>query len=359
VLLDITAQGNNLSPEQWYAGLLDALGEQLGLEDEVEDFWRAEQRRSPLQRFMLAMREVVLARTTSNLMVFIDEIDFVLSLPFSTDELFAAIRECYNRRAEDPAYHRLTFCLIGVATPSDLIRDARVTPFNIGHRIELTDFTLQEARPLASGLLKADGHPSAVLELRRGWLLERILYWTGGHPYLTQRLCQTVAAERTRRMADVDRLCHELFLEHRAQTQDNNLAFVRERILRSQEDLASLLTLYKQVRSGKRVPNDEANPLLDVLRLSGIVRPGNDRLHVRNRIYNRVFDNNWIVDNMPDAELRRQKMAYRMGVLRTAILSAVIFSFIGTLAVRSSRLARSAQQREQNTRRLLTLQIWR
>ena len=40
---------------------------------------------------------------------------------------------------------RLSFVLIGVATPGDLIKDAARTPFNIGHGIELTDFTLDEA----------------------------------------------------------------------------------------------------------------------------------------------------------------------------------------------------------------------
>ena len=89
----------------------------------------------------------------SRLVIFIDEIDAVRSLPFSTDEFFAAIRECYNRRTEDPEFERLTFCLLGVATPSDLIRDTRMTPFNIGRRIELTDFTEAEAAPLRSGLV--------------------------------------------------------------------------------------------------------------------------------------------------------------------------------------------------------------
>jgi hypothetical protein len=95
---------------------------------------------------------VVLEQRPGRLVLFLDEIDAVRSLPFSTDEFFAAIRECYNRRTQDPAFERLTFCLLGVATPSDLIQDTRTTPFNIGHRIELTDFAVVEAAPLESGL---------------------------------------------------------------------------------------------------------------------------------------------------------------------------------------------------------------
>jgi hypothetical protein len=68
-------------------------------------------------------------------LLFVDELDVVRSLPFETDEFFAAIRECYNRRAEDPELNRLTFCLLGVATPSGLISNRHQTLFNIGRRV--------------------------------------------------------------------------------------------------------------------------------------------------------------------------------------------------------------------------------
>jgi hypothetical protein len=154
-VLDLTALGQNVTPEQWYEGLLSHLGQQLDLEDELEDYYLAHSRKGPLQRFVGALGEVILPATDPRpLVLFVDEIDAVRSLPFSTDELFAGIRECYNRRTQDPRYERLTFCLLGVATPSDLIRDTRTTPFNIGRRVELTDFTLAEAEPLASGMTR-------------------------------------------------------------------------------------------------------------------------------------------------------------------------------------------------------------
>jgi hypothetical protein len=152
---------------------------------------------SPLQRWLRAIREVALGKGVqgfrdsgvqdkpasepehlntrtpehpSRLVVFIDEIDAVRSLPFSTDEFFAGIRECYNRRTEDPEFGRLTFCLLGVASPSDLIQDTRTTPFNIGRRTELTDFTEAEAAPLVEGLGRGEQTGRA--------LLQRILHWT-------------------------------------------------------------------------------------------------------------------------------------------------------------------------------------
>jgi len=187
VALDLTAIGQNLTPEQWYDGLIVRMGRQLRLEDELEDFWLANDRVSPLQRLFAAIHEVALARRPGPLVIFVDEIDTVRSLPFSTDEFFSAIRECYNRRTEEPEFSRLTFCLLGVATPSDLIRDARTTPFNIGRRIELTDFTETEAAPLAHGL-RVGKWESEQGGKDVNSALDRILHWTGGHPYLTQRL---------------------------------------------------------------------------------------------------------------------------------------------------------------------------
>ena len=44
--------------------------------------------------------------------------------------IFAGIRQCYNQRTQDPEYERLTFCLLGVATPADLKRLAGKIQFS-------------------------------------------------------------------------------------------------------------------------------------------------------------------------------------------------------------------------------------
>jgi WD40 repeat protein len=348
VVLDLTKVGQNLSAEQWYDGLLYQVGEQLDLEQELDDFWQNHPRLGPVQRWIAAVRQVILARVPGRLVIFVDEIDTVRSLPFSTDEFFAAIRACYNERTEDPDYQRVTFCLLGVASPSDLIRDTRLTPFNIGHRIELPDFSEAEAAPLMQGLGRKEPEGRA--------LLQRVLYWTQGHPYLTQRLCQAVARDAgVSDAAGVDRLCEELFLSPRARERDDNLLFVRERLLRSESDLAGLLDLYAKVRSGQRVRDDQTSPLVSLLRLSGITRVAEGYLQVRNRIYAQVFDRAWVTAHMPDAELRRQRAAYRRGLLRAAAVAGVILAVVGGLAliaVDQARLARRAAAREAQQRHL-------
>src|SRR6185503_6086666 len=108
IVLDLTAIGQNLTPEQWYDGLSMRIGRQLRLEDEIEEFWRTNERVSPVQRFMTGLRDIIMERRPGPMVIFVDEIDTVRSLPFSTDEFFAAIRECYNRRTEDSELNRLT-----------------------------------------------------------------------------------------------------------------------------------------------------------------------------------------------------------------------------------------------------------
>ncbi len=331
-ILDLTAIGQNLTPEQWYDGLLMQLGRQLRLEDEIEQFYLNNERLGPLQRWQEILTRIVLrsllpqtsewemdeSRLESrvldervdvsnrderhpSLVVFIDEIDVVRSLPFSADEFFAAIRQCCIGRATDPELGRLTFCLLGTATPTDLIADTRNSPFNVGRRVEMRDFTPEEAAPLALGL---GPHGET--------LLDRIIHWTNGHPYLTQRLCRAIVESGGRTATDVNAECSRLFLSHKARETDDNLMFVRNRLLKNEVDVTALLSLYARVRSRREpVTDDETNLLLNVLRLCGVVRVEESIVILRNRIYETVFDRAWITANLPDAELRRQRKVTR------------------------------------------------
>lgn len=307
VSIDLQGIGSrDLTPEQWYDGLVVKMGAQLGMEDALEDFWLDNERLGPLQRLFTAMREVVLPKLTelpgttpgtvagpqARLVVFIDEIDAVRNLPFATDELFGAIRECHKARITDPEFQRVTFCVLGLATPADLMRDTNLTPFNLGQPVELGDFTFTEAATLARGLERPEWDAQT--------LLQRVLEWTHGHPYLTQRLCDGIAKNPEIRLpADVDRLCHELFLTKLARERDDNLSFVRDRLLHKETDRIGILRLYEQVRSQRAVPDNEANPLINALKMSGVVRVERGVLVVRNRLYSHVFDDDWIRTNLP------------------------------------------------------------
>lgn len=302
-VLDCTAIGRNLIPEQWYDGLLLGIGRQLDIEDELDGYWMQNQKLSPVQRWFGALQTIALSKISTRLVIFIDEIDAVKSLPFHTDEFFAAIRECHNRRVCEPNIRRLAFCLLGVTTPDQLIADPDTTPFHIGRRIQLHDFSRAEAQPLSQGMAS----PGRSREDAAAFL-DRILYWTHGHPYLTQKLCRRIAEQICDTPSPdpediVDPACEALFLSPRAREQDDNLLFVREKLLRNARDLSAALQRYDQVWQGEKILDDETDETNNHLLLSGIVRGKANRLVVRNRIYHRVFNQEWIAKVNPLAEV--------------------------------------------------------
>ena len=340
-IIDLTKIGNQLTPEQWYDGLQLELGNQLGLSAELDDFWQEQTRLSPMNRWIAALRQVVLVRIGKPVIICIDEIDLVRSLPFSSDEFFAAIRACFNERTATPDLQRLTFCFAGVATPSELIQDTRITPFNIGRRIDLSDFSTQEAQALSQGLKRPDKQAAG--------LMQRVLYWSNGHPYLTQKLCQAIADDAgVSNAKGVDRLCEELFFTSRSRDSENNLQHVRAMVLAKDADHAAILSLYQDIRRRKRIKDDDTNTLINHLRLAGLIWVIDDYLWVRNRIYYRVFDHDWILANMPDAEKRRQAAARREGFIRAGVLAGSVTVIVSGLAVFSLMQWQAAKHEKQH-----------
>ncbi|MEM9120013.1 MAG: AAA-like domain-containing protein [Cyanobacteria bacterium P01_F01_bin.56] len=297
-IIDLQPIGAQVSQEEWYLGVLTEIEEQLDLDTDLLDWWEARSHLGMAQRLTRFFKEVVLTEIDGPILVFIDEIDTTLSLDF-TDDFFIALRYFYTDRAQNPEFKRLSFVLIGVATPADLIRDPQRTPFNVGQRVDLTDFTLEEAMPLAAGL----GLP----EEQANPLLGRVLDWTGGHPYLTQRLCQAVG-ERLREQgtecqiqrSDIDRIVADTFFGSMSE-RDNNLQFVRDMLTQRAPDIYAVLTTYKDVWLGRQPVADEEQSLIKShLKLSGVVKQETDKtLQVRNRIYHTVFDDGWIRENLP------------------------------------------------------------
>ncbi|MBD2341537.1 AAA-like domain-containing protein [Calothrix sp. FACHB-156] len=289
--IDLSAGGiQNVPPEQWYADLIDNLIETFDLDVDFGDWWEANQLNSLLTRFRKFLEEILLVEVKDNIVIFIDEIDSVLSLKFPTDDFFALIRACYNKRVDNPEYNRLTFCLLGVASPSNLIEDKQRTPFNIGQAISLTGFQLHEIEPLARGMSGRFSHPQAVME--------EILYWTGGQPFLTQKLCQLMIEESLQENPrNVEQVVKSRIIENwESQDEPEHLRTIQARILRDEQRAGYLLELYQKIRLRDEQSEIIANDTLEQseLQLSGLVFRQQNNLRVYNPIYNEVFNQNWI-----------------------------------------------------------------
>jgi tetratricopeptide (TPR) repeat protein len=290
-IVDLTQLGVNVSESEWYLGFLAAVEDALCLETDVTAWWHSHREMGVTQRLVTFFQNVVLHELPGPVVVFVDEIDSTLSLSF-TDDFYAAIRSLHNARATKPELQRLSFVLIGVATPTDLISDPRRTPFNIGHRVEVTDFTLEEALPLSEGFGFNEPTPSELL----AW----ILAWTGGHPYLTQRICRSVANVRTPGWSrhDLDSFVSAMYLGVAGQ-QDHNISFVADMLTSRAPDATAVLSAYRAIRKRHRVVDDPHSSILTHLKLSGIVRNERNHLVVRNRLYQEIFDFDWIAEHLP------------------------------------------------------------
>ncbi len=311
IIIDFSAKDSQVDkPAQWYDGIINQLNRQFGLLDRsaFRSWLKERDFIAPVERLEEFIETVLLPSRESPFVIFIDEIDSTLGLPF-TDDFFALIRACYNKRAENPDYRRLTFALLGVAAPSELIGDAKRTPFNIGKGIDLKGFEFEEALPLAAGLAGKTERPEAVLH--------EILRWTGGQPFLTQRLCQLVADSDAEipagnEAARVRQLVESRLIENwESQDHQEHLKTIRKRLLDEEQQAGYLLELYRSIRQVVELPADN-QPEERELQLSGLVVKRDNQLRVYNPIYAAVFDEDWI--NTELQKLRPYSESFRAWV---------------------------------------------
>ena len=289
VIIDLTEIGTQVTREEWYLGILTLVEDQLDLDTNVLDWWEKHVHLGFTQRLTRFFKEVVLFEVEEPIVVFVDEIDTTLSLNF-TDDFFVAVRYFYMARAQNPDFMRLSFVLFGVASPGDLIRDRTRTPFNIGKRIDLDDFTLSEALPLARGLSNDPEKSQKILRI--------IFKWTCGHPYLTQRACQEISQQEYSLNQNSIRDVIKSIFHVSGSKMDNNLQFVRDMLLERSPNKNKILSLYGKIRKGRTVLDEEKSLEKSHLKLSGIVKRDGEKLLLRNKVYKENFDQKWIRENI-------------------------------------------------------------
>ncbi|MDM8527972.1 AAA-like domain-containing protein [Anaerolineales bacterium HSG24] len=300
-MISLAGIGSNLDSDKWYGTLVSELGDELGIETEVQTWWLEHSNLSNPYRFQRLLRDVVLTEIRAPIVIFLDEIDTMLRFEFG-DDFFAAIRSIYNDRAKYSEYHRLTFVLLGVATPDDLIKDKKRTPFNIGERIDVNDFTKDELKLFEQALI--DNHGPIG-----GEYFATIYEWANGHPYLTQKLCREVF-QMTGPLKDnlVEQLVKKIFLSE--EITDENLTFVQSRVL-ADRHVYDMLQIYNDVLTGTPVLDNTQSMPITRLKLYGLLVSHNNQLHIRNRIYKQFFDESWIQDKLVDPNYSSSQVIIR------------------------------------------------
>ncbi|MBR8826793.1 MAG: AAA-like domain-containing protein [Gomphosphaeria aponina SAG 52.96 = DSM 107014] len=297
VYIDLTKVGKSSSEEGWYRVLLYELVKtfnlSIGDRQQAKVWWEERADVSPIKRFDEFMEEVLLEEIKKPIIICFDEIDYVLSFNFVIDPFFAWIRACHNQRANNPIYLRLTFCILGVATVSNFIRDKTRTPFNIAQNISLTGFNKNEAQPLIQGLKGKVSNPQQILE--------DIIDETGGQPFLTQKIFQLISESRSgllgenpKAKIDVRDFVFKKIIDN-WEYQDNpqHLRTIRDRLLCTPSSGRRMLKLYQEILARGEIPSNSDSEQIQ-LRLTGLVIENNGYLKPYNRIYRNVFNENWV-----------------------------------------------------------------
>jgi DNA-binding SARP family transcriptional activator len=167
------------STEALYLAMAGHLYERLELDTPPGSVWNADA--GPNDNFERYLRRHVLRSGGDNthLVWALDEIDMLFQQPYCS-EVFALFRSWHNERALDPdgPWGRMTLCILYATEAHLFITDLNQSPFNVGTRLSLEDFTPVQVIELAGrhgGLLNGTGE------------MERFLRLVGGHPYLVRR----------------------------------------------------------------------------------------------------------------------------------------------------------------------------
>jgi DNA-binding SARP family transcriptional activator len=165
------------------ADVAETFAEHLDLAIPVRSHF--EVRRTPTRCFESFLRNGVFPALDRPLVWVVDGADRLFECDFR-DDVFAMLRSWHNERANDVhgKWSLLTVVLAYATEPYLFIANQDQSPFNLGTRIDLDDFTLAQVRELNrlyGAPLSADGE------------LDRLYDLVGGHPYLARRCLQDMA----------------------------------------------------------------------------------------------------------------------------------------------------------------------
>jgi len=337
--IDLTEMGSaGLTKEQWYAGIIRTLVSSFELSETFKwrGWWKERQNLSIGNRLKYFIEEVLLTLIDkSRIVIFIDEIDSILSLNFGTDDLFSLIQFCYNKRAENKnsPYARLDFVLLGTATPYDLIKKYNWQMqiiLDIGIAVDLQGFTLAESDSLITGLSLKARRPKVVLK--------EVLKWTAGQPFLTQKVCkiihnQDLIIPAGKEAATVEKLVRsQIIQDWEYHDVPEHLKTVRDRILRSKQSRSQLLKTYYIILQEGELNADDGNQDHLRLRLSGLVVKKKGNLQVANRIYQSIFDRQWVLKELnklktpPPVLVPRWMTAIAVSIFVTTVIVGIRFT---------------------------------
>lgn len=222
---------------------------------------------------------LLLAHSRRKIVIILDEIDSLVNAEFS-DRVFAHIRSVYFSRINYAELSSLGYILSGVVEPNEIIKDKKISPFNIGEKIYLDDFSPAEIDQfVAQAGLKIDKV-----------CFDRIEFWTGGNPRILWDVCSQLES-RERDMPVTLELIDETVSNYFLKNFDHApVDHIRE-LVRENADVRSSVWSLVENR-----PEEISDAARTKLYLFGIIRASstNERPTVKNEIIARALSVEWL-----------------------------------------------------------------
>ncbi|MGK0235723.1 MAG: tetratricopeptide (TPR) repeat protein [Psychroserpens sp.] len=250
------------------------------LSDEVEEkiIVLREKKLPPHKEYTKSLR-IILNDFPGDIVIILDEIDALKTAEYS-DNIFAQIRSNYFARTNFPEFERLTYVLSGVIDPIELIKDRNKSPFNIGDKIYLDDFSKVE-------------HESFIVKSKLNIGNEvsgEIYQWTNGNPRLTFDICSDI----------------ESLIAEGIKFSNDDLSLLIKKKYLTTYDVAPIDHIRELVKSSKdvrsallKVHRDQSADLSDEIKnklyLYGIIDSRFDKeTKIKNQILNLSISEDWI-----------------------------------------------------------------
>ena len=172
------------SADDFFLAVAGSIADQLDLDGDPAASWRA--RRGASTNFERYLRAEALDKINGHLLWAMDEVDRLFGCSFGS-EVFGLFRSWHNERSLDPSgpWRGMTLAIAYATEPHLFITDVNQSPFNVGTRLELRDFTFQET----SEMNRRIGSP-----LRSEAEVSRYSRLVGGSPYLVHRGLQEMVS---------------------------------------------------------------------------------------------------------------------------------------------------------------------
>jgi hypothetical protein len=180
--LDATDLANE---EAFFIALARSLKMQLELDVSIRKVWDEDLSCSMNMEWFV--RRSVLGSTTEPVVWGMDEVDRLFTCDYGS-AIFGLFRSWHNKRALDPTgpWSRLSLVMAYATEAHLFITDVNQSPFNVGTRLTLEDFTLQQVAEVNA----LYGEP-----LRGDADLMRFFRLVSGQPYLVRRGLDIIAGQ--------------------------------------------------------------------------------------------------------------------------------------------------------------------